>query len=202
MNHFRLPWPERVAQAWLWWRYSYSFRFAHKPLCGRLGGRVLRIGHVHVCRGCTCLYLGALMAAVLLLPRDLPWGTRLAAAYGCGVPAMLAAMPAVYGRLPDIARDLARVAAGMAAVLLCGFCWWGPWWLGVANIAGLLALRQVAIRRRGARLHRLCDGCPELGGNQVCSGFARQAALARRYEEAASNRLMRVVSKLPAATPR
>ena len=168
MNHFRLPWPERVAQAWLWWRYSYSFLFAHKPLCGRLGGRVLRIGHVHVCRGCTCLYLGALMAAVLLLPRDLPWGTRLAAAYGCGVPAMLAAMPAVYGRLPDIARDLARVAAGMAAVLLCGFCWWGPWWLGVANIAGLLALRQVAILRRGARLHRLCDGCPELGGNQVC----------------------------------
>jgi hypothetical protein len=75
-------------------------------------------------------------------------------------------------------------------------------WLGVANVAGLLAVRQVAIRRRARRLQRLCDGCPELGGNQVCSGFARQAALALQYEEAASNRLMRVVTELPATTPR
>ena len=39
---------------WLWLRHSWTFNWAHKPLCERYARDVLRIGRFHVCRSWNC----------------------------------------------------------------------------------------------------------------------------------------------------
>ena len=192
MKMLKLPLREQLTQRWLWWRHSYPFRFAHKPLCDRLGSRVLRVGHVHLCRGCSLLYIGVAIGFALALLVEITPAARFVLAYGVAVPAFLASWPSWYARLPGAAKDLSRLAVGAAVVWLCSFLWWGPWWLGLANVAALVFARQFYVAQRRRRLRRACDGCPELGAGEICSGFSLQAACARRFEEAASQQLMQI----------
>ncbi len=52
-------------------------------------------------------------------------------------------------------------------------------------------------RVRGGRKSSACNGCPELGCRDVCSGYQLQANLTRDFEEQATTLISRTMIKLP-----
>ena len=74
----------RLSPWWLlrrvrWWQHAWTFDWAHKPLCERFGADVVRLGRLHLCRGCLALRAGVLLGAVTLelAPRSEPELARL-----------------------------------------------------------------------------------------------------------------------------
>ncbi len=184
---------QRLRLKLLWLRHTFVFRWAHKPLCARFEHDVVRLGPVHVCRSCTCLYFGMAFTAVLGLAGAIPGG----AAFSLGFPLVLVATllgshPRRYWKWQRRTRDLLRSGAGCSIALTAIALVRGEWLLGGAALV-ILALGWCYYRKkRGAKKSHACDGCPELRSGQahVCSGYQMQAARLRRYEEEATALLM------------
>lgn len=181
----------RLYLRWLWLARSYSFRWAHKPLCRRFREDVLRFGHIYLCRSCFCLYLG--LGAGLLAPTsaggaDVPGGWAPAA---LGAALAVLSSPSLYKKLPRPVRDLLRFALGMAISLWFRLLLLGQLLLCLPLLLCGLVLWLVYQRERAARKKRACLACPEYTGSGICSGFSRQAELVRRYEEEATDFFLR-----------
>jgi hypothetical protein len=183
----KLPLALRLRLKLLWLQHSWSFNWAHKPLCGRFRENVLRVGRLHLCRSCTCLYAGivaataafALLAPAVGVPGLLALGGLMALVVGLS-------LPRVYKRLPRVVRDFLRFGVG---ALLVAATYVGMVSSAVAGLAGIAVLyafwRLYRSRRAKRKLHE-CDGCPELKAEGVCSGFAVQAEDSRAFERDAA----------------
>lgn len=57
-----MPFRHRVYLDWLALCHSYTYRFAHKPLCSRFRSDVLNVGGIFLCRSCTMIWLGLFTA--------------------------------------------------------------------------------------------------------------------------------------------
>lgn len=188
---------------WLWWKHTWTFQGAHKPLCGRFHRDVIRMGPVRVCRSCSALY-GSLALTLLAAPAY--YGQldahAIAAASGALLGVVAASAPGVYQHVPRRGRDLLRsglgILIGLVVVTLftpLRFWAWGE--LALLAVAWQVYHRQ---RDRHRDEQDLCAGCPERGRPGICSGFAEQAVRLRAYEEAATDWLeCRVTS--PAEEP-
>jgi hypothetical protein len=181
----------RLALGWLWWRHAYTFNVAHKPLCDRFRHNVWRVGSVHACRSCTLLYGSALLTAVLLLCLQIPDRLLFLILYGLSGAVVPLSYPLLYERFPRWAKDLLRCATGVVIVLMVAFLLRGQYGLGLLNIAVFAAAYRLCLREYRKWKLRACDGCPELGREEICSGFCRQAARVRAYETAAEAYLIR-----------
>jgi len=180
---------QRLQLKLLWLRHSYPFRWAHKPLCDRFEHDVLRVGHVHICRSCTCAYLGMALVIAAALAGFLPTGSVFAAIL---LPVMLVTLagshPRFYWRFPRGARDVLRLGAGASIALTATALLRGEWILSSVAIVALSLSWRHYKKKRGGRKSQACDGCPELGcSDKICSGFSQQAARIRRYEERAAS---------------
>lgn len=178
----------RLYLRWLWLARSYPFLWAHKPLCARFREDVLRFGHVHLCRSCLCLYLGLATGLVLPVAESKPAGDPAGWVLGVLLAVTLVLSgPGVYKKLPRRVRDLLRFALGLSISL-----WF--WRLLAGDVLLSLVLFLITLfswwRYRGPRVTRkkeACLACAEFTGRGICSGFARQAELIRRYEEEATD---------------
>ena len=180
----------RLARAWslrrLWWRRSYWFRWAHKPLCDRFQRDVLSVGKVRLCRSCTLAWFGVAVGAVAMAigGTSTAWSAVVLASM-----VVAASLPSRYARYPRWARDALRfslgwvIGVGAVAVLI------GPHLPGLLIAGGLAAAWAPFQASRRKRRQDLCHGCPQLGTG-ICSGFRAQAADARRYEEEATALLL------------
>ena len=182
---------DRIALRLLWLRHAWKFNWAHKPLCERFHGEVLRVGALHVCRSCTFLYAGLIAAGIagILRPEAIAGRPCLFAGVLAGV-ALLSAPP-FYKKWPRPVRDLLRFGAG--ALIPAGFIVLvhGSLILGAAGLLLLWIHWRVYLRRRRERRARACEGCSDLTAGTVCPGFRMQADAARAYEHAASARIAR-----------
>jgi len=185
MNSGRTP----LYPRWLWWKHTWTFQLAHKPLCSRFHRDVLRLGSLRVCRSCAVMYgsfcvmiLAALAVDVrsVMFPGVATWFTTLVV--------ILLSAPASYRLASRYARDLLRGAAGMlaaqGALLLVSLEW--PYGLGtIALLAGAWIV-YYRMERKRARNIDACAGCAEQGVGGVCSGYRYQTSCLRRYEEDAT----------------
>jgi len=73
--------------------------------------------------------------------------------------------------------------------MMIAFFAYGPVWIGIVNLAAFAGVYATSLHAYKAQKHHACDGCPELGRDQVCSGFRRQVVLIRAYERAADRYL-------------
>jgi hypothetical protein len=176
----------RIRLWWLWLACSYRFRWAHRPLCSRFRSGVIRVGDIHLCRSCVCVYFGILLFVVLLAllrPSVAAAGIGLG---GVGIPTLVLSGPWCYKNLPRVLRDVLRLAMGVM-IALCGYlllC--RELVVALPATAVLFAFwRTYFTARRRRRLHA-CDDCPELSDKSVCSGCQLQADGVRRYEETAT----------------
>lgn len=180
-------WPSRLHLGALWLAHSWRFRWAHKPLCDRFRREIVRVGPVRVCRSCLMLYaglaIGILAVALLRAPlRDVGVWLFLA----CGAVVLPLSAPQVYRYWPRLMRDGLRFLTGVTAALCAYLLLSGQPVVGLAGATALLACWKIYKRIRGRRRERTCNGCPQLTGDNICTGYALQAASARRYEEQAT----------------
>lgn len=174
---------------WLWWKHTWTFQAAHKPLCGRFHGDVIRLGSLRVCRSCAALY-GSFLLALLASPLYIDALGMLAGATASGALMIVVAAshPAIYRRAPRVLRDGLRstlgLLTGLCVVMLFSAAW--PW--GALQVAILGICRQLFQRQRDkhTRENDVCAGCAECGRGGICSGFAEQAVHLRAYEEEAT----------------
>ena len=178
-----------VYMRWLWWRHTWTFQGAHKPLCDRFHRDVLHMGRLHVCRSCAALY-GSLGVALVGAPlyRDY-LGTAVGVSVtGLLLSVLLLSSPAHYrhrGRLGrDLLRGLTGALGGVSLVALTTVAC--PW--GIVNLVGLVVAWRVfrQTRNQYATQSDACTGCSECGKEGICSGFQQQAMHLRAYEEAAT----------------
>ncbi len=181
----------RLGLKLLWLRSAWSFNWAHKPLCGRFREDVLRLGRLHVCRSCACAWGGVLLAAAAMAVFTPTSEAFLVAYLGTLALVLGLSLPPLYKRLPRTLRDLLRMNGGGFIVVGAYVTLFVSAPAGLVRLAALVAFWWMYFRMRRKRKLRECDGCPELGGEQICSGFARQAEHVRRYEEAATELVAR-----------
>ena len=187
---------------WLWLKWSWPFRWAHKPLCDRFRHDVLRLGRLHVCRSCVCIYSG-MLAAVLTFSLA---GSVVSTAWPILAAGLLASVgfsyPGWYRRWSRPVRDALRFGAGFFCVL--GFLLTVDAHWPTGNGLGLLlvACWLYFFRVRGGIKSSACDGCAEVGCHSVCSGYQFQAELARGFEEEASDLASRRFTELPVVSLR
>ncbi len=168
----------------LW--HSWPTRWAHKPLCARFRGDVLRLGRLHLCRSCACAYggLGCGLAMVL-------WMRPLAVTIHGPVLALVlgGSLPFWYRYWPRPFRDVLRLALGMSVSLPLALL--GTDRAVVAAASWLLLIMAWCLYRQHRARHRatVCSGCHQLHRARICSGFRRHAAGLRRYEERATQML-------------
>jgi hypothetical protein len=180
----------RLRMKALWLKHAYRFLWAHKPLCEKFAGDVLRIGKVHLCRSCVCAYSGIFGGILLVLLAPLP-ADALPGYFFAGLAGVLAlSAPPLYKRLPRRVRDLLRFAAGALIPLSILLAIQSSLWIGASGLAALFAFWLVYFRLRKARKLEACHGCPELGAGRICSGFEMQAEHLRRFEREATELLV------------
>lgn len=175
---------------WLWWKHTWHFQAAHKPLCARFHQDVLRIGHLHLCRSCAALY-GGLALALLLAPLYQQglnglWGVLVGLLLS-GV--VLASRPTHYRHANRSTRDGLRFALGVLVGVSVVMLTSPLWPLGLFQLSLLLVAWRCyqGLRHEHAQVNDGCTGCPELDQPGVCSGFRKQAAHIRAYEESATD---------------
>ena len=182
---------------WLWLKHSYFFRWAHKPLCGRYEHDLARVGKMHVCRSCLCVYLTFILGSIagVFSVRVSDSLTEPLAVAACFAIVLLGSFPRWYKRWPRWTRDLLRGGMGLclAMTLLCLLAGNLAW--GLVLTLSLIGFWRHYLRKRARRRHHGCDGCPELGRG-ICSGYRLQAEGVRRYESAATEWIL-TFQKLP-----
>lgn len=171
---------------WLWLRHSYRFRWAHKPLCDRFSEDVLTVGHVHLCRSCTLLWLGMAVAsaAAIFLP-------ALRANIATVAPqlllvTLLSSAPLFYKQWPRSVRDMLRFSLGASIPLWICLIVMGNLFISAVAAIGGLTTWYFYSNSRKARKATACDGCPEFGQPQICSGCTLKANEIRLYENKAT----------------
>ena len=173
----------------LWPKHTYSFYWAHKPLCARFAEDVLKLGTIYLCRSCSATYVGMFTGIALLsfTPESSGLFPMMFLAVLIGV--LIFSVPSLYKRLPRFVRDMVRFASGIlipASVYLCS----GPGYrIGILGLGALFLFWCVYMRMRKRRKLKECDGCPELELNRICSGFEMQANHIRRYQTEADELL-------------
>lgn len=179
----------RLWQTCVWWKHSWWFQFAHGPLCERFRTDVLRLGRWHICRSCTLLYSAIFITAATMVMVACPKMYMVAIGYGFLVPLTIASYPSLYKKFPRWTRDIIRFGTGVTLAMLFGLFTTSWWWLGASTFAILYVLFQFFKFKRREVKRTECDGCPELGGNHVCSGYHAQAESIRAYSDCVEKEL-------------
>lgn len=184
---------QKLHMKWLWLKWSWSFRWAHKPLCERFHKDVLQLGRLHVCRSCVCIYSGMLLGVVAFLVA--PASPTLAWCTGVGMLLPLGlSYPRWYRYWSRTTRDVLRFSAGFCCVLTFVLTATIHLLAGAILAALIASCWLLFFRVRGGLKSSACDGCPELGCRGVCPGYQLQAELIRSYEDEASDLLARSLS--------
>jgi len=173
----------------LWWRHTWTFDWAHKPLCGPYSGDVLRIGRLHLCRGCAALWMGFFVGSALALTKVITVEAHVVPAAALFVTIAALSSPAWYGRWPRPMKDGLRFATGVLATAPLALFVAGEWKLALMGILFLGAFYWAFTRIRAPRRLAKCESCAELDQG-VCSGYALQTEAIRGWEEAAATRFM------------
>ncbi len=176
----------------LWLRHAWTFNWAHKPLCDRFKAGVLKIGPVHVCRSCTCLYAGVMLGGIALLLTAPAGSTWLVAGFLAALLLVVAgSLPRIYRRLHRRLCDLLRFGAGALFPLAMYVGVVANPALGIAGLLGIYAFWRIYFAKRAVRKLHECDDCPELANSEICSGFREQASSVRAFEREATDLLYR-----------
>lgn len=171
-------------------RRAHAFhRFAHHPLCEEYAPERIRLGRVHVCRGCALLGAGlaiGLAAGALAPGSPMAAGLALAAALASGLAAFTVRLPKSLGR--------ALPGAGLGFAFAEGLRLGPTGWALSAGAVALFGAVFLFYRRRGP--HRgPCETCPDRDRRPACRGFApilrRERALQRKAGRLIAQELQR-----------
>lgn len=176
---------QTVKLKFLWWKNTWWFQWAHKPLCDKFHKETFQFGRLHLCRSCTLLYTALMGALLLLCSVSLP-ADSFAFVAACLGLVLAASHPKVYQIWSRGFRDLWRAGFGFLLPLTLYTAWKVNWLLPVLSAGLLWIVWSWFSRVRSEVKSHKCENCPELNEEGVCSGYQRQSMAIRKYEEAAT----------------
>ena len=176
---------------WLWWRHTWRFIWAHKPLCDRFRHDVIRVGSLTLCRSCTLVYSAAAITLLIALCASdwiRPWAWQLLVLSGGAT--LVFSFPPWYRHWSRGLRDLVRSLLGVTIAWGIYLILQGSVGVGFLGLAFLWLMWKIYQPLRRRNKQDACHGCPELAHHGICSGFSWQADYVRIYEQQASDFLM------------
>ena len=180
----------RVYFKWLWWKHTYTFNWAHKPLCKRFSRDVIRVGYIHMCRSCTLLYFSAIIAVIIDLFADLPAIVPTTVFYSLLALVAIFSHPDVYQKLSRPIRDIMRCATGTTIAIIATLLLNGNYTLGLSGTLVLTLVYFLSLPAYGKWKKQACNKCPEINSKDFCTGYKKQAEHIRKFELEAENHLM------------
>ena len=183
----------------LWLRHSFTFRWAHGPLCDRFSSDILRIGRIHLCRSCVCVYCGLLMCATLCAYLSAIAEHAMLLLLCIVTPTVLFSAPRLYKLCPRPFRDVLRFCMGCCISLCVCAMLAGHIFAAVACGSVLFAFWRIYFVARRKRKAEACKGCADIGQNRICTGCRVQAAGIRAYETEAT-RILASSGLIPASS--
>lgn len=180
---------------WLWVKAVYPFYWAHKPLCSHFHGETIRVGKVHLCRSCSCVWssliIGISVFLIFSIFQELALPTFLTI-LGFVLLLFLASFPGIYKKWPRQFRDILRMGMGLTLAIVLTWLIEGHWTYAVPTLLiGFIFWRFYFAKRKSRRLET-CKSCPEYqeSHNKPCSGYAMQYQRLLDFDTNASNLLM------------
>ncbi len=175
----------------LWFKKSYPFNWAHKPLCGKYRAEVIKLGNVYVCRSCTCAYLGVLVG--LIFPFTLSaFFNNHSSIMLIGLLSVVLPLshPFIYKKLHRSFRDLLRFSLGLLIAVGGHVLFTGGLLLGVGVFLSCYIFWKIYYKKREKRKIEECLSCDEYSEETICSGYTLQSQRIREYEEEATEYLL------------
>lgn len=172
----------------LWIRHSYSFNWAHKPLCSRFRKDVIKLNRIHLCRSCIMSYFGIIISLLFLFSFN-----KIADRFGSVIFVIIClatlplSHPKLYKKLHRSACDLLRFLIGFIIPLSIFLVLSKQYVTGITGIIILSIFWKIYFRERKIRKLKVCDNCSEYRKGEICSGFRMQAQCIRNYENEATN---------------
>lgn len=183
---------KRVYLKALWYKKTYPFYWAHKPMCGLYRDDVVRFKKIYLCRSCLFVYLG--IGFGILYPILFP---AIYTEYGLVSIAALSVFtlpfsyPSVYKRLSRRFRDLLRFSLGCITVQIVYLFFKGFILPALTVLIFCYILWKIYFTKRAKRKLQLCHDCEEFSYETVCSGYTLQTKLLREYEEEATEYILK-----------
>lgn len=168
---------------WIWLYHTYTFNWAHRPLCDRFKSGVLQVGRLHLCRSCMFAYIGI----VLGIFTSLNYSTfiqqiQLIWLLSALSPVIFLSYPTWYKKLPRFIQDALRLTMGIFIGISPFLIIYQNYLSGITTLIVMSVFWWIYFRQRQIRKRHACDKCPELDLPEICSGFKEQAAAIRLYE--------------------
>jgi len=181
----------RIYLKFLWFKKTYPFNWAHKPLCAHYEEDLLKIQNMHICRSCFFAYSGITANIMfLIIFRDffIEYG-------GIVISSLLSftlplSQPIIYKKIPRKFRDLIRFFMGALIVQIVFALLTGQLILPLIAICLSYISWKIYFKQRAIRKIDLCHACPEYSEDKVCSGYKAQQSLIREYEEEATEYIL------------
>ncbi len=176
----------------LWLKKSYSFNWAHKPLCYNYREDVITLGHVHLCRSCLCAYLGVLsgLTVPVILPEFFGGNSKVILIILMTLTLPLS-HPFIYKHLHRRVRDLLRFSLGMLLAIGSWVALTTSFPLGLGALLLCFIVWKIYYKKRAIKKIELCLQCEEYSENYICSGYIHQSQCIREYEEKATEYLLK-----------
>ncbi len=173
-------------------RHYFPFYFVHKPLCTRHKKDSLQWSQVFFCRGCFFLYAGVVTSLSSLM---LEWNEVPPAILNRVAPIgflliISASIPDIYQHWPRPVKDGLRFATGFLPVFLLILSVQSGWLMGLTTTMLIVLVWKIFNMRRAPLSASGCEGCEELDGGKVCSGYRLQAERIMKVENILSERAM------------
>ena len=183
---------------WIWLYHTYTFNWAHRPLCDRFKSGVLQFGRLHLCRSCMFAYIGI----VLGITTSINYSTfiqqiQLIWLISALFPVIFLSYPRLYKELPRFIQDALRLTMGIFIGISPFLIIYQNYPSGITTVIVMSVFWWIYFRQRQIRKRHACDKCPELDLPEICSGFKEQAAAIRLYEIQATDFMYRSGRGIP-----
>jgi len=174
----------------LWLKHTYPYRWAHRPLCSRFRRDILKVGPIHLCRSCLCVYAGLLVSGAALACFPMIRNSAIPLLLCLGVPTLILSAPLLYAKFSRHVRDVLRFSTG-CCIPLC-ICTGLTGHVAASALCAVILFLfwRIYFTLRRNRKAAACTGCVEIGEPGICSGCSRQADGIRAYETEATALLL------------
>jgi hypothetical protein len=175
---------------YLWLSKTYSFRWAHKPLCDHYKKDILSFGTVHLCRSCVASYSGIVAGLLFTLFSTSSSKTISLLLMLLLIITLPLSHPAIYKNIFRLFRDILRFNLGIIVSFSLLLLFYHQ-----EIVLPVIVLFISAIfwkhyyKKRKVRKIQFCEECTEYQTDSICSGYKIQADMIRDYEDKATELL-------------
>lgn len=174
---------QRLRLEFVWLKLSYRFKFAHHPTCTPYSNQVFRVLGIHLCQGCTMIYLGIIMGFLTQLLLQIlfsPVTFLVTTIVTVGIVLILDTQTSIR-----LVKRTLRFSMGLYAGCIAASVIIDPNWIMKIVFAVVIILLFQAYRffRMMRPSKDLCQTCPDFPKAPYCPGLIMQMEANSKYQD-------------------